>query len=192
MIKKNTIPIFWDTLMNTNYFLKTKGTGRVNKKTSFTAGFTMVELIIVIGIIGILITLIVVNLSSFQVKTNISAVTAEVTASLREQQIRAMTGDTDGTTGSLSFGIHFTQNSYTLFRGTAFIPGESSNFVTTLDPPMEFANITFPNGDIVFGRVHGEVTAYSAATDSIAIRNSQTGEQKTVELNTLGVITATN
>lgn len=156
--------------------------------SQLSAGYTLVELLLVVGIIGILITLITGSLTNYQVQSNVTALTSEVIAEMKEQQTRAMSGDTDGTADSMHFGVHFDSDKYVLFRGTIYSPVDTANISMNLPEQMEFSNITFPGGDVIFSRVSGEVSGYTPGADSVTIMHKETDEKKVMRLNKLGVV----
>src|SRR5579864_8290274 len=88
----------------------------------YAKGFTVVEVILVIFILFILLGLITVNLFKFQNTSQLSSTVSSFLADYKEQQIKAMVGDTQGAGTVSSYGVHFETTSYTLFRnnyGTA-------------------------------------------------------------------------
>jgi prepilin-type N-terminal cleavage/methylation domain-containing protein len=116
-------------------------------------GFTLIELIIVMSIIGILLGFSTINLSRSQQSASLNAVEQILLSDLRQQQLKAMVGDAEGRAASDSYGIHFDSNKYVLFHGT-YSEGEPSNSVINLDSNMQFNN---PEYDIVFSRLSGEI-----------------------------------
>lgn len=91
-------------------------------------GFTLPELLIVMGIVAILTTLATVNLLRPQHQASTQAALATLMADLRLHQLKAMLGDTE----------------------------DSANFSITLEPPLQVST-TFPNNQIVFQAGSGEV-----------------------------------
>lgn len=153
-------------------------------------GFTLIELLVSVTTFAILVGIVTLNLSTGQQKASIETVTDTLLADLSQQQLKAMTGDTEGRTAADSYGIHFSITDYALFHGT-YNQAETSNFLIAIPEILEITT-NFPSNEIIFERGSGEIENYNAATDEIQIENMQTGEQKTIELNRYGVVTGIN
>ncbi|MEK9201506.1 MAG: prepilin-type N-terminal cleavage/methylation domain-containing protein, partial [Patescibacteria group bacterium] len=83
------------------------------------SGYTLIELVIVMGIIVLLFGFTTINLGGVARVTSVNETVDLLTADIRGQQTKAMTGSGDGTSGS-SYGIYFQTDQYTLFRGTTY------------------------------------------------------------------------
>lgn len=128
-------------------------------------GFTIIELMVSIGILAILFALTTINLGRLPSATSQGATIDTLMADMRSQQTLAMAGNT-------SAGIHFDSTSYTL------IP---SNFVVNLDPGFTFTSISFTNGNLNFAAGSGETTA-----GSFTITNGQINQTQVVNINKYG------
>lgn len=155
-------------------------------------GFTLVELIVVMAVIAVLTSFAIVNLSTIQHKTYLAATIDVFLSDYKQQQIKAMTGDTDGTSATQFYGIYLEQNQYTLFRGTSYSASEPSNFVVPLDGRVAFSTINVPQAQIVFAPGSGEVSNYSPTQNTVILLNIDTNEQKTLTINRYGIITNIN
>src|SRR3989344_9266975 len=82
----------------------------VNRKTS---GFTLVELMVVMGIFALMLGFTSINLIRPQTQANLDTTVTTLVSDLKEQQIRAMTGD-----GPSDYGVNFEPGRYTLFTGS--------------------------------------------------------------------------
>lgn len=159
------------------------------------AGFTVMELVIVMSVIALLAGFTTINLIRPQTTSTSSSALNTLVSDLKEQQIKAMAGDSEdqtGATGAQPHGIFLENNQYTLFRGASFNPAEPNNFTVNIETGLTLSN-TFPplgpTGEIVFAKRSGEVTGYSAGADTITLTNTQTGEQKTITINRYGTVT---
>lgn len=103
-----------------------------------------------------------------------------------------MTGDTEGTNATQSYGVYFEQDQYTLFRGSVYSSTAPSNFVISLGGNIEFSTIDVPQSQVVFSPGSGEVNNYSATDNSVVFHNITTGEQQTMTVNRYGVVTNIN
>jgi len=105
----------------------------VNRK-----GFSLMELLIVIAIIGIMTAVLLVNLSGSRSQKQVEAAAREVAAAIREAQNNALTGKNVTTgcsyiftynSGSSSYGISSCSNiNYTLSNGVIFNNGNNFTF----------------------------------------------------------------
>lgn len=162
--------------------------------TAKRAGFTLIELAIVMSLIAILTGFTTINLLRSQTVATSSSAINTLAADIKEQQIKAMTQDSDdqsGATPAKPHGIYLQNNKYTLFRGASFNPTEPNNFIVNLETGLTLSS-TFPpagpTGELVFAQRSGEVTGYGAGSDTITLTNTQTGEQKTITINRYGTI----
>lgn len=161
----------------------------VQKKQFTPAGLTIVELLVVMAIFGILIAIPTISLVNVKHKTNMTSVVNSFIADLKEQQLKAMVGDTEGRGTTDNYGIYFNGNQYTLFHGTG-PQGNSSDFVITLSDTIKFTNITFPSAKLIFLKGSGEVSGYSNTTNTVTLIDTVDNNQHTVSVNRYGVITS--
>ena len=150
-------------------------------------GFTLIELTLVMGIIAILISFITINLLKPQTTASTASAVQILEADIKEQQIKAMSGDSDGESSTDSQGIYFESNRYTLFRGPNYTSG-SHYFQVDMDQNLILSN-TIPSSQVVFMKRSGEVANYTSGSDTITLSHTQSGEQKIITINRYGAIT---
>lgn len=155
----------------------------ISSKTG-SYGFTLVELMVVMGILATLIGIVTINLSGAQQKVSVNSTIQVIISDMKEQQIKAMIGDTEGRPTASSYGVHFDANQYVLFNGSAYSSTDTSNFAVPLSPNLQF---TTPI-DIIFSRASGELITSA----SVTVQNITNSEQKTIQLNRYGVVTSVN
>lgn len=158
------------------------GTSRQHQK-----GFTIIELMVVIGIIGIILGIITIDLLRTQHTASVSATVDALVADMRLQQTKTMVGTKDTTGNPNSYGIHFSSGSYALFQGTTD-PADSTDFVVSATGITFSSNL--PNGMIVFAQRSGEFSNYVSGTYTITVRNTNGTEQKQLTVNRYGVVTS--
>lgn len=117
-------------------------------------GFSLVELIVVMSIIATLIGLATISLANTQQRASLNNSVQVFISDIRQQQIKAMVGDTQEGATSDSYGIHTDSNKYVLFKGTSYDPVASSNFIVDLSSNIQFL---FPGSDIIFYKVSGRL-----------------------------------
>lgn len=167
------------------------------KKIKDSRGFTIIELLLIMGITSILIGLVTINLLRVQHNTSVSAATDTLIADMKGQQVKAMNGASNGTAGD-SYGIYFdpvNHNKYVLFHGTTYVSNDSANFPVALDTNI-FLTSTFPlvsgNSVVAFSQLSGEVAGFIANKNTIILKNNAGNEQLTITLNKYGVVTNVN
>lgn len=140
-------------------------------------GFTLFEVMLVVGIIGFLAVLAIPFYQSFQVTSQLDNATQELIQNLRRAQARAMASD-----GFMAWGVHLENKRYVLFRGS-YSSADPFNEVNDLPAALSLTNNI--GQDIVFTRVSGA----ASSVGSLILRTSS-GQTSTISLNQLGVINA--
>jgi prepilin-type N-terminal cleavage/methylation domain-containing protein len=166
----------------------------MRKDTANQFGFTLIELVLVISLIGVLLAISTVTLFRPVSKTDLATTTTDIFSLLREAQNKAINTDTSGEAQSNNYGVHFEAGSYTLFKGTSYVVGDPSNLV--INTPSNIAispNLpcSSPPGDcnnIVFQRVSGEVLSFDDANDSVCITETATNNQSLLTVSFIGVV----
>jgi prepilin-type N-terminal cleavage/methylation domain-containing protein len=152
----------------------------------YNQGFTMVELLLVMGIFTVLSSIATVSLAKFERNASLSSEVNTIIPDLKEQQIKAMAGDGEGSGSINNYGVHITATSYTLFQGT-YVAGNSSNLVVTLPANIQLST-TFPSSEILFAKGSGEVTG----PNTLTLTDMTNSHTKTITINKYGVITSIN
>lgn len=157
-------------------------------KLKAITGFTVLELMLTLSILGVLFALTVVNLTNIIPKANTRAAAEVLVADLREQQMKAMSGYEAVGGGASDYGIFFETDKYTLFTGSSYVEGHQENYIVPLQASLEFDTTNLPLSRIVFQKGSGDIASYSATYHSIRIRNVVTTELRTITYNKLGVL----
>lgn len=153
--------------------------------------FTVVEMTVVLGMIATLLAYSIINLSTIQHKAYLSSTIDTFVSDLKQQQLKAMVGDTEGRSTNDYYGIYFSTNSYAMFHGSTYVV-DPSNPVIPLTTNVTFSNIAFPQSQVVFNKGSGEVVGFSNGSNTVTMKNSVTNEMKTITINRYGVITQIN
>lgn len=161
-------------------------------KRSAILAFTLEEVLIVAGIIGLLLGLVTMNIFQGKHSSSLNTSVMVLISDLKYQQTKAMLGETEGQTTNDAYGIYFEQVSYTLFRGLNFDSSNSSNFKVNLGDNIVFNNILFPNSQIIFASGSGEINGFDTAYETIILKNTLNNDQKSVKVNKMGVVTEVN
>jgi len=156
-------------------------------KQKISYGFTLIEVLVVLGIFILFLGFLTINIMNIEPKTSLKLDTSTVIADIKKQQLRAMTGDSFNNQ-PLAFGIFLESNRYTLFGGSTYQAGNPGNSVIALPDNTLIQNITFPGSVIVFLQNSGVINNFVNGANTFAIRNSITNDVKTVTFNKLGTV----
>lgn len=149
-------------------------------------GFTLVEVLIIMGILAILFTISSLNLSNTVPQSALSNATELLVADLKQQQLSALTGNTEGQDNSSNYGIYFTADKYILFRGSVYDANEASNFDINLD---NISTSTTASGSvIIFQKNSGEILNFQTSNNTITLTHNDIGHSKTITINKYGII----
>src|SRR3989338_6845560 len=118
-------------------------------------GFTLVELILVFGIVAMVSALSIPFLLSSQVSSDLNSLTITLVSTLRRAQQQAQSGQNQA-----SWGVYFDSgnNRYVLFQGADFA-GRNPDFDLTVDYPATFSLTSDFGSEIVFGLYSGQPSA---------------------------------
>lgn len=153
-------------------------------------GFTAIEMLLVTAIFAVLVALTSVNLYSFQHKTQSNMSLNTFIADIKQQQTKAMVGDTEGRNSNSTYGINFATTNYVLFHGT-FSSTDSANFTVVLPNTLQVST-TFPNSQLIFAAGTGEIVGYASNSATVTLRDISNNSQRVMNFNKYGIITNVN
>lgn len=159
---------------------------------NFQGGFTIIELAITLAVFSILAGFVFINVSQSQHQTYVHTTVDTLVTDIRQQQIKTMAGDTQGTNTIVNYGIHFQPGSYTLFHGSSYSSADSTNFTIMLNPNVQFVTDLFPGANLLFDKGTGELLNFVNGQNAITVKDTATQETKTITVNRYGVITTIN
>lgn len=151
-------------------------------------GLTLIELMLVIGILAMLFGIGIVSLSSIQIVATSSSATTVLISDLKTQQIKAMTGDTEGRGVPDNYGIKVLSDQYIMFHGIEYNPADTANFSIPIPESYSLAS-TFQNETVLFASDSGEIVSFVDGSNSITITNIPSGSTETIILNKYGTVT---
>lgn len=150
------------------------------------SGFTLVEITIVLGIIAILFAISSLNLSNIAPKTTIDGAVQVLIANLKQQQLYALTGETEGHPVSNNFGIYFGPGGYTLFNGDSYNAADTGNYTVILDAINTSSSSA--GSVIIFLKNSGQIENFTPSQNTITLTQINTSQSKTVTINKYGII----
>ena len=147
-------------------------------------GFTLLELLVVIGIIGVLFGMATISLLQTQHRASVSSAVDQLISDLHTQQTKAMIGTKDTTGNANSYGVHISASSYVLFQGTTD-PQDATDF--TVSPESIVLSTTAPSSSIDFAHGSGEI---GGGPYTITVKNAYGTQQKVITIDRYGVVTS--
>lgn len=165
--------------------------GSLGSGSRKTGGFTLIEVLVVVVTIALLYALITVNYLGAAYSASLGGTIDTLVSDLRRAQLKAMTGQTEGNSTHDRYGIRFGTTSYTLFRGT-YNAASPANLVVNLGDNIRISADAFPNSEIIFAAISGEVEGFVPGSDNLTLRNTQNGAQYTLTVNRYGTVESVN
>lgn len=152
-----------------------------------TTGFTLIELIVVVALIVMMLAFTSVNLTGVIPKASEEATLQVLAADIKEQQLKAMSGDITDSTVSISQGVHFANDHYVLFAGTYSVD-EPNNISFNYQKGMVLVSTSLPDNNLIFQVNSGEVISGSLDSYSVAILNQSNNQTIDLIINHYGRI----
>ncbi len=143
------------------------------RTTSSSGGFTLLELILVVSVLGLLTALAIPAYASFRRNVALTNYADEIVSALRTAQNRSSTSQ-----GGVVHGVHLTTNQYCLFTGSTFSTCTSPSYQLHGD-----ITITSGTGDAIFSRFTG-----APAAPATIVLQVTGGPSKTITIDISGRI----
>lgn len=155
-------------------------------------GITLIETSVVIAVIATLFGFITLNLLSSKESASQSTTLDIFISDLRQSQLKAMVGDTEGRVSSDSYGVFIGATSYTLFHGPTYNVSDPTNYTVNLGDNEVFTSVQFSGNLLQFANMSGELVGFVPGANKLSIRNDNNGSQKDIQVNKYGVVFTTN
>lgn len=145
-------------------------------------GFVLIELLLVIGIIVILASLLSFQLNFFKSQSSLDAAAQEIISTLRLVQNKTLASE-----NASSFGVHFDNNKFVIFKGTLYDQGSPSNESHELAPSLSIADINLATNstEVIFERLTGNT--FNVGSVDILVNNNPL-TKKTIYISGQGTI----
>lgn len=142
-------------------------------------GVTLVELLVVVGMMAIITTIGALSLGYTQVSTQMSLTIVRAKDALEQSRARSLNGN--------QTSVYFEADRFTVFSGIVFTPSDPENEETVIDSDLSFSTINFPSGLVIFDPVTGYADNF-AAPYNVILTDTKSGASKTISINELGVV----
>jgi prepilin-type N-terminal cleavage/methylation domain-containing protein len=146
-----------------------------------TRGFTLIEILITVGILGAIVTIILVSFNTFRDSQGLERETETVVEILNQARSQTLSSK-----NASSYGVHFASTSVTFFTGTTYNAADSTNQIYSLTSNniINSVNLTPGGMDVVFNRLTGETNQ----NGTIGLLNQRTSASTTITIYKTGLI----
>lgn len=159
---------------------------RHSTRSDQTQGFTLIEILVVLGLVAILFGLSAINLGQPQTTASLDRTLDALLADIKGQQILAMSGDGAGTTSQQPHGLYIGAASFTLFAGNVYDAGDTRNFTENVASNVSLST-TLPGNALLFAKGTGEVNGFTTGNNTITLASGT--QTRVITINRLGAIT---
>ncbi len=127
----------------------------------FTRGVTALELLIVIGILGILVSIIVPSFLNFRRNSILNTETLQMVTLINKARLSSISSK-----GDMQYGIHFQGDRVVLFQGTTYLAGAVTNEEHVFNSALTLSAIP---ADVVFQKITGATALSAIATSTLRV-----------------------
>lgn len=139
-------------------------------------GFTLLEMLLSVAIIGLIVSLSLPVYQSFQSRTDLDVSAEQLVHTLRRAQTYSR-----GAKGDSQWGVRVQNASMTLFKGTSYETRDSAlDEVISIPPTFTVSGLS----DVVFSKM----LALPNSTGSVVIAHGSTNNTRTVSINAQGMV----
>lgn len=144
-------------------------------------GFTLIEILIAIGIILIITVVTLFSLSTLNKQVSLESASQNILSTLRLARSQTLASKSQS-----AYGVHFETTKYVLFTGTSYTDGAAGNKEYLLgDSEISSISLNGAGGEVVFARIRGSTTQYG----SVVVRlTSDTNKSKTINIDSSGQV----
>ena len=124
-------------------------------------GFTLVEFLVVVAIIGIIAAVIVPSFSKFRNQQALQNSTNALISVLNEARTKTL-----ASVNNTYYGVHLQSDAAILFVGGAYALGAATNETVYYESPVAMTSATLTGGgsDVKFDRLKGTTSQYGTIT----------------------------
>ena len=144
-------------------------------------GFTFIELLIVLGIMGIVALVALPFFSDSISRNDLQTASLELTNALRRARASSMAAQANTT-----WSVHLQSDRHVVFDGVVYSPADPDNFETLLPSTITINAISLNGGgsDVRFTKIKGATTDFG----TITLLDSNSGQSVVISVNAAGHI----
>ncbi len=145
-------------------------------------GFTLIEILIVLAIVGVIAGIGVARLSAFRDRASLTDFSSNVVGLFAEARARTLSSEGDSV-----YGVHVEASRAALFKGSTFVDGSADQITLSAPVGISISPISLSGGvsDVVFSRLTGEASAYGTFT--VRVTNDASAST-TITITATGVV----
>lgn len=146
---------------------------------SWSKGFSLVELMVVLGMMSILLSIGGLSLANIRSDSQLDLIASQVKSELLRVQAR--------TANNIPSGVYFEADRFVYFEGPDYVEGAITNEVTNMSSSISISNITFVDSIARFNKLTGYPESY-ADPSGVVIQETGSGKTRTIGVNEWGVV----
>ena len=151
-------------------------------------GFSVVEILLVVGLIALLVSLSFLGYRSFEKSLTLSTTANEIITALH-----LAADQTISSKGDMVYGVHFESDAYAIFSGLVYNASSTGNEVFAMPAAIEISDIALTGGgsEVIYNRLTGQTDTPGTVSLRVKLEPTKTrivnvlsagyaGEQSTV------------
>ena len=133
-------------------------------KKFFQNGFSLVEIMIVIAIMGIIVSVVSSQFSQMRKLQILKSTSDDIVSVLNKARSQTL-----ASLNLKNYGVHFETNRIVIFTGTTYSSNDASNEIISISSPVTISNISLTSGatEFYFNRLTGTTSKTGTITISI-------------------------
>ena len=144
-----------------NFFYKKGSTRTLSSKVS---GFTLLEIIVVVAILGIILLTVLPQFSKSRETQVLNSAVGDVLSSLNQARAQTL-----ASLDSSSYGVHFQADKVIIFKGAVFSAEDPDNQAVAILEPAMIEDVTLngvggSSGELYFARISGSPSKSGTVT----------------------------
>jgi len=153
----------------------------LNIKINSNKGLTLVEVLVVIGVMALIVGIVFGSFNSFRGTKSVSIDAETVVEILRQARNETLSSKNAG-----AYGVKFATSTMTIFLAPTYVAGTATNRDFTLSSPKTVLTLSLTGGGstIVFNKLTGE----TSQNGTIAVSSSVASSTKTVTIYKTGLV----
>lgn len=133
-------------------------------------GFTLIEVLIALLIVGLVVTVLIASFRSFTARRTLDGAAANVISALEVARAQTLDSLSDS-----AYGVHIETDRVVIFAGATYMPGDPGNRLILLSPQVSVgSSLTGGTTDVSFARLSGKASATGTITVTLRADPSQT------------------
>ena len=147
----------------------------------YKKGITALEIIIVLGVVGVLLALILPNFSKIREDQVVKSAASDILSAISKARSQTL-----ASVESSEYGVRFESDRVIIFKGKVYSSGAPDNEIISIYSPASISNVTLGgvsgnSGDMYFNRLYG----VPSLTGTITISTSSIS--KTITISATGI-----